>query len=330
MIEDNRERFAKNLQAEKQGGEKVKLHLFSSKEEEEGYIVEELKKIKPENLEKTAVISRTNAQAAGLSKVLFRHGIPFHIQGKTGCLKEHPVSKDLSAYLRFAKQTASHLAAGKAGTREDFLRIMNKPCRYIHREALSSHIVSESDLLEYYRDRPYMQKKIQKLFVDLKRISTLRPYLAVDYIRKNIGYDSFLSEKKEGSETWMEIADCIQESYRNLASLDEWQSAEDENEAANSPQQRNTEDESKKRNGVHLITMHGSKGLEYDKVFIPDVNEKIIPHNKAVSAQQIEEERRLLYVAMTRAKEQLEILCSGRPSYFLDKLRSSDHVMIHP
>lgn len=75
----------------------------------------------------------------------------------------------------------------------------------------------------------------------------------------------------------MEIADCIQESYRNLASLDEWQSAEDENEAANSPQQRNTEDESKKRNGVHLITMHGSKGLEYDKVFIPDVNEKIIP-----------------------------------------------------
>ena len=95
-----------------------------------------------------------------------------------------------------------------------------------------------------------MQKKIQKLFVDFKRISTLRPYLAVDYIRKNIGYDSFLSEKKEGSETWMEIADCIQESYRNLASLDEWQSAEDENEAANSPQQRNTEDESKKRNGV--------------------------------------------------------------------------------
>ena len=76
--------------------------------------------------------------------------------------------------------------------------------------------------------------------------------------------------------------------------------------------------------------MHGSKGLEYDKVFIPDVNEKIIPHNKAVSAQQIEEERRLLYVAMTRAKEQLEILCSGRPSYFLDKLRSSDHIMIHP
>lgn len=330
LIEDNRERFAKNLQAEKQGGEKVKLHLFSSKEEEEGYIVEELKKIKPENLEKTAVISRTNAQAAGLSKVLFRHGIPFHIQGKTGCLKEHPVSKDLSAYLRFAKQTAPHLAAGKAGTRKDFLRIMNKPCRYIHREALSSHIVSESDLLEYYRDRPYMQKKIQKLFVDLKRISTLRPYLAVDYIRKNIGYDSFLSEKKEGSETWMEIADCIQETYRNLASLDEWQSAEDENEAANSPQQRNTEGENKKRNGVHLITMHGSKGLEYDKVFIPDVNEKIIPHNKAVSAQQIEEERRLLYVAMTRAKEQLEILCSGQPSYFLDKLRSSDHIMIHP
>jgi len=76
--------------------------------------------------------------------------------------------------------------------------------------------------------------------------------------------------------------------------------------------------------------MHGSKGLEYDQVFIPDVNEKVMPHKKALSMQEIEEERRLLYVAMTRAKERLEILCSGRPSCFLDKLRQSCHVMIHP
>lgn len=329
LIENNRDRFAKNLQAEKKGGEKVKLHLFPSREEEESYIVEELRKIRPEDLEKTAVISRTNVQAARLSKLLFRHGIPFHIQGKTGCLKEHPVAKDILAYLSFAK--AISFSPDDAGTRADFLRIMNKPCRYIHREALPDRTVSEAALLEYYRGKPYMQRKIQNLFTDFKRISALRPYLALDYIRKNMGYDSFLDGKAEGTATWPEIADCIQETFRNITSFEEWrQSAEDAGMPENTRQQKSTKDGGGKINGVHLLTMHGSKGLEYDKVFIPDVNEKIIPHNKAVSAQQIEEERRLLYVAMTRAKEQLEILCSGQPSRFLDPLRSSGHIMILP
>lgn len=338
LIEDNHERFAKSLQAEKKGGDPVKIHLFSSREEEENYIVEELKKIEPENLEKTAVISRTNAQAAGLSKILFRHGIPFHIQGKTGCLMEHPIAKDILAYLRFAEQSAMHpilrTASGfmhpqqGTGTRRDFLRIMNKPCRYIHREALPDRTVTEADLLGYYQEKPYMQQKIRKLFADLQKISMLRPYLAADYIRKNMGYDSYLYGKREGSETWLEIADDIQETLRNFSSPDEWirsiSSYRDRDAAADTEQKSNAKDSSGNPNGVHLITMHGSKGLEYDQVFIPDVNEKVIPHKKAVSLQQIEEERRLLYVAVTRAKERLEILCSGRPSRFLDKLRSQD------
>lgn len=329
LIGDNRDRFAKSLQAEKKGGEKVKLHLFSSREEEECYIVEELKRIHPKHLEKTAVISRTNAQAGGLSKLLFRHGIPFHIQGKTICLKEHPIAKDILAYLRFAK--AMSFSPADEDTRADFLRIMNRPCRYIHREALPNHMVSEADLLEYYHDKPYMKQKIQKLFADFRKISALRPYLATDYIRKSMGYDSFLNGKKEGSSTWLEIADYIQKTLRNSASIEEWmQFTKDANIPENAERQKDVKNGNGTTNGVHLITMHGSKGLEYDKVFIPDVNEKIIPHNKAISAQQIEEERRLLYVAMTRAKEQLEILCSGQPSRFLDKLRLSDHIIIHP
>lgn len=344
LIADNQERFAKDFHAEKKGGDPVKIHLFSSYEEEENYIIEELKKTESKRLEKTAIISRTNAQAVGLSKILSRHGISFHIQGKTGCLMDHPIAKDIVAYLRFAEQSsiqpmtrassASPQFRLGTGTRADFLRIMNKPCRYIHREALPNHMVSETDLLEYYREKPHMQKKIQKLFMDFQRISGLRPYLATDYIRKNMGYDFYLGGKKEDTETWLEIADCIQETLRNFSSLHEWiqsiSSDNDTNAAAGSGRQKNAGYGTKKINGVHLITMHGSKGLEYDQVFIPDVNEKVMPHKKALSMQEIEEERRLLYVAMTRAKERLEILCSGRPSCFLDKLRQSCHVMIHP
>ena len=79
----------------------------------------------------------------------------------------------------------------------------------------------------------------------------------------------------------------------------------------------------KERKGISFITMHSAKGLEYDHVFLPDINEKIVPHKKAISPEQIEEERRLLYVAMTRAKKRLEILSSSRPSFFLEKLASS-------
>lgn len=337
LIEDNRERFEKNLQAEKRGGEPVKIYLFGLREAEEEYLIKELKKMKGDDLEKTAIICRTNAQAAGMSRVLFRHGIPFHIQGRRGRLSEHPITGDILAYLQFAAQLSSCSAHGSfsnrggTGTRKDFLRIMNRPCRYLHREALSDNAVSEAGLLEYYREKPYMQQTVRKLFADLKRISALRPYLAVDYLRKNMGYDSFLYGKTEGAETWPEIADRIQESLRHCSSPDEWIRSAffQENTVTEAEHRKGTKDGTEPC-GVHLVTMHGSKGLEYDHVFIPDVNEKIIPHGKASSARQIEEERRLLYVAMTRAKDRLEILCSGRPSCFLDKLKMSPHIMIHP
>ena len=83
----------------------------------------------------------------------------------------------------------------------------------------------------------------------------------------------------------------------------------------------------KKEQGVTLITMHSAKGLEYDTVFIPNVNEKVIPHSKASSPEQIEEERRLLYVAMTRAKERLEILTFGQSSCFLERLKLSPDIL---
>lgn len=324
LIGDNRNRFSKSLRAGKEGGGEVKLCSFLSWEEEANYLIGEFRKMTESELGKTAVICRTNAQPGGFCKLLAQYGIPFRIHGKTKRLLEHPIAKDFLAYLQFAWDISN--TSKQEGKRSDFFRIMNKPCRYLHRDAAGYENVPETALLQYYREIPYMQKKIQLLFADLRKIASLRPYLATDYIRKKIGYDSCLCGKTEGGMTWKEIADSIQETQRSFLSFEEWKGY-----AASCIEQGNPGKEAgTKEGGITFITMHSAKGLEYDNVFLPDVNGKIIPHSKAITPEQIEEERRLLYVAMTRAKERLEILCSGPPSFFLEKLKHSPFLMFHP
>ena len=130
-------------------------------------------------------------------------------------------------------------------------------------------------------------------------------YGAIQYIRKVIGYELYLKESiNEYGKSWdelKEILDYVHESSRNMKSMEEWKRfiAAYEESLLSSRE---------KKEGVHIITMHACKGLEYSIVFLPDCNEGKVPHKKAVTSEEIEEERRMFYVAMTRAKEQLEIL----------------------
>lgn len=321
LIEDNQNRFAKNLQAEKKGKEEVRLCFFSSWEEEADYLIGELRNMSEDELKKTAVICRTHIQSRNFTEFLAKRGIPFQIYGKTEHLLKHPIAEDFLAYLQFAADISG--SQSRNGKRSDFLRIMNKPGRYIHRAAAGKRQVSEQELLEYYREIPYMQQRLKRFFADLKKAAEFRPYLATDYIRKKMGYDSYLCGRREGQRTWMEIADCIQETQKGLRSLDEWKDYMDSYE-------KQLKEKKKDVTGVAFITMHSAKGLEYDNVFLPDVNAKTIPHKKAIWPEQIEEERRLLYVAMTRARKRLEIFCSGQPSFFLEKLKSSPEITIRP
>ena len=321
LIEDNQNRFAKNLQAEKKGKEEVRLCFFSSWEEEADYLIGELRNMSEDELKKTAVICRTHIQSRNFTEFLAKRGIPFQIYGKTEHLLKHPIAEDFLAYLQFAADISG--SQSRNGKRSDFLRIMNKPGRYIHRAAAGKRQVSEQELLEYYREIPYMQQRLKRFFADLKKAAEFRPYLATDYIRKKMGYDSYLCGRREGQRTWMEIADCIQETQKGLRSLDEWKEYMDSYE-------KQLKEKKKDVTGVAFITMHSAKGLEYDNVFLPDVNAKTIPHKKAIWPEQIEEERRLLYVAMTRARKRLEIFCSGQPSFFLEKLKSSPEITIRP
>ena len=336
LISDNKNRFRKSIKAAGPEGAKIKLRAYDTKEKAYCHMAEAIKKMSAKEQSETAVICRTNHQTAAIARVFSREKAAFSLKDGTapaGSLFRHPVAKDLLAYLNLA--CGSFSATGENGKREDMLRIMNKPCRYIKRSALRDSTVHRDSILDYYRDNPYMQSIVNRFFADLRRAALLRPYLAIDYIRKTMGYDTFLREGKSREEQEMltAAADDIQKTASGCHTLEEWTQYIHEKEKNREELKRKerlrkeTEQEStEETSGVSLITMHGSKGLEYTNVFLPDVMPGTVPYRKAVSPEQVEEERRLFYVAMTRAKERLEILYAEKPSPFLDRLMKSPFI----
>ncbi|MGN0374842.1 MAG: 3'-5' exonuclease, partial [Butyrivibrio sp.] len=146
---------------------------------------------------------------------------------------------------------------------------------------------------------------------DLRLIAGMSPYAAVNYIRKGIGYDEYLSEyaQNHGIELkeLTDIADEIMESAVNCKTYDDWKRYID---IYTANLKESTMAGAKDRDGVALTTFHGAKGLEYDTVYIIDANEGITPYKKAIFESETEEERRMFYVAMTRAREHLNIFYS--------------------
>ena len=177
-----------------------------------------------------------------------------------------------------------------------------------------------------------MQDLLRHFFADLKRIAFLRPYLAIDYIRKTMGYDIYLCENKGKTEKEkiVTIANSIQETALEFRTFTEWKeyivSYTENYRKSYTESVKKTEKKRGEIPGVKIITMHSSKGLEYENVFLPDINRGSMPNRKAISSEQTEEERRLLYVAMTRAKKHLEILYYDEPSPFLEKLEQSSFI----
>ncbi len=327
VIEDNKNRFSKELTANKkrEGKKKeaVKISSFADMEEEHNYLMEKLKEMTKEELSQSAVIYRTNAEAGALSRKLAADNIPFYAKNNIDNIFETPIARDLFSYLSFAEAIFKKGEGGSAGgLRGDFYRIMNKPSRYIHRQAAGEPVVTERLLLDYYDKKPYMQETIRKLWADLGMLSTLRPYLAVDYIRKNMGYEEYLcgGKEKEKREEIIELLEELQKSAASLRSFTEWKDYVQEYMCM-LHKKENTEN--KVQEGIRLLTMHMSKGLEYTRVYLPDIRKGAIPNRKALSPEAVEEERRLFYVAMTRAKEYLEILYYGEPSPFIGKLKET-------
>ena len=153
-----------------------------------------------------------------------------------------------------------------------------------------------------------MLDRIDQFELDLRVLGRMAPYGAIQYIRKHMGYDEFLLEyaykRKIKMEDLREVISEIEERAKEFKTIEDW-FAHIEEYSMQLKLQAEVRQENPK--AIQLMTMHGAKGLEFDTVFIMGANEKIMPYKKAETVDELEEERRLFYVAMTRAKKQLVI-----------------------
>ena len=320
VINCNKKRFRKKLTTPNDVGMPVTCKVFDNPREEAVCVAAALKKRleKGEKLENMAILLRTNQEAESLITALMEYQIPFTMKEQLPNLYRHWICRNLLAYL--------HMAAGDR-SRKNFLELMNRPNRYISRDALKNSQISFHDLREYYKDKDWMCDRITTLETHLRILGTLSPFAAVNFIRKGMGYEEYLREyaqfRRLKPEELLEILDRIHESTRGMKNLKQWEDyIEDYTEKLNEQAKRQRD----RKEGVTVSTLHAVKGLEYDIVYILNVNEGSIPYRKAVLAEAVEEERRLFYVGMTRARRKLVLAYVNRqyekerePSRFLEE-----------
>lgn len=303
VISHNKKRYDKKIRADKGPDKTVHIQEVRDPVEESEYILEKIQDTVKEGvtMEGIAVLSRTAMDVRVLTETLHRHQIPFRMREQIYNIYEHFTAQDMISYLRLSQREYK---------KQYFLRIVNRPNRYIGRDSMSDGKVSYESLRRFYCDKKWMLDRIDQLEWDMKMICEKSPYAAIQYIRKSIGYDDFLREYAEYQQMdYMQIKetlDKIQEASKGYASIEEW--LEHVEEYGKMLLKKSRDKKSREETeGIALHTMHGAKGLEYDTVFILGANEGTIPYKKAKTPEEIEEERRLFYVAMTRAKRQLII-----------------------
>lgn len=301
VIERNKNRYQKEIITVNEQGDNVHIQEVRHPVEESHYVREQIAKAVAAGTEPSqiAVLYRTNTEPRALVETFMEYHIPFQMKEHLPNLYEHFIGRDFQAYMRMA-------LGGR--DRGDFLMIMNRPNRYIGRDSVDRGEISFENLRKYYMEKDWMVDRIDQLEVDLKVISRMTPYAAIRYIRKSVGYDLFLNEyaikRKMKLEDLQELIREMEERAKEFKTIEEW-FAHIEKYTEELRLQAVTRTEN--RNAVSLMTFHAAKGLEYDTVFIIGANEDVTPYKKAELPEEMEEERRMFYVAMTRAKKHLTI-----------------------
>lgn len=354
VIEENKDRFVKQLRAASDCVQKeanasggslerkydsgpVVIRAFTDKEGQYGYMEQAIAR-SLEQGESCAVLFRTNSYMQGVAARLKSADIPYEMKEKAASIYHNFIIQDIMAYLQVAKGE---------GSRAHMLRIMNKPSRYISREALGEDSTDLAGIEAYYAKvqlpetlREKIKKELSRFRKQLQNIKgfPLRP--AINYILKAMGYEQYLKDLSNSDsgkwQEWQDLLEWIKEDASGYSTLREWKAFQEaygksleENRTQPSLKQpeRQVPGGSQCGQKVHLLTVHGAKGLEFDNVWIPDCNEKIFPHGTMPDESTVEEERRIFYVAMTRAKKSLELLyLTGtrerprQPSRFLNPL----------
>ena len=302
VIGTNVSRYAKEIKGNRELGDRINVFVAKDSGDEAELTAQKIARLLEEGMpiEEIAVIYRTNIQGGAFARALFRRGIPYHLRDGGFHLYDHWIARDLAAYLFLAENRDSDAS---------LLRIVNKPKRYISKDLLAEVEQMPYGLLRSLHVCPSLQKwqaeHLESLEEDLRQIQKRKPYEALRYVRKVVGYDEYLSDyaayRKASLSNMIEIADEITETAKGTESGTEFVRKMEE-------LSRQMKEQSKQKgntHGVTLTTFHGAKGLEFGAVFLPSLAEGIIPYEKGRKGSALEEERRLFYVGLTRTKDRL-------------------------
>ena len=304
VIQENKLRIPKALTSNRPPSreEYIEIKKWPEKRVMFNYFQDMFGKIQEEKLQEHALLFRTNQEMQICAVELAKSNIPFRMKDKNKSIYDHFIVKDILAFLQVAHGNRE---------RKNFLRILNKPKGNIGREALEEETINLERIKEFYQYKymrnPVAVREAEDLERHLSMLKKLSLSLAIRYIRKAMNYEKYLYKRSEHNsqlfEGWLELLDWLQQDAAGFQTLQDWEAYQKEYKG----RMRN---ETGRKTGVNIMTMHASKGLEFEHCYILNVNDGLIPKyqkGQKLTQEQIEEERRIFYVGMTRAKKTLEL-----------------------
>ena len=299
VIAENRNRFNKDIRGMGADGIPVELIHTKDEEEEDSRILEMIN-----NTDKPytdiAILLRTNIQATRFADLLRRNDIPYSIKDSVVNPFMNAFFFDILSYLRLRDSMVSQ----SDFSIRDLLRILNKPSRYLRSDLINTGAKCLDEVIESLSGNLMYLQPLKVLKVQLRSMEKMDMYESINFIRKGIGYDNYMKLRlmnRDRFSEYMENMNWIQDMAKTCDDLNELIYLSEHYE------EMVKGNENAAGEGVHLMTYHGSKGLEFDTVILPRINEGVVPGNRSRDTESIEEERRMFYVAMTRAKNRLII-----------------------
>ena len=303
IIKNNVNKKDKNLWTSNSDGNKIKYYKALNEKDEAYHVTKEIKELIINGVKKSeiAVLYRTNAQSRNMEEALLKENIPYKVVGSFFFYKRKEI-KDLISYLKLIYNNSDDTS---------LIRVINVPKRGIGAKTIENlEILANSQNISMY-DAISKGKELEfkKLIEELKEAEkNLSLTELIDLILDKTGIKEELKSEKsleadirlENLEEFKSITKNFEERYGIIslqAFLDEISLVAD------------IEEHNNNNDLITLMTVHSAKGLEFDNVFIIGLEEGLFPHtNSLMSHEEIEEERRLIYVAITRAKKRLELV----------------------
>lgn len=310
LIRHNVERFSKKIKADKKGKAEITVYSVDCSMTQTDLVVSKIKKYQSEGipLKEIAILYRVKRESSLLCSRLLGEKIPFYIKDIPEDLHSGLVYGDIKAYYRLANDLWDV---------KDLPRIINRPKRYIKPEWISECGLNKTIIIRKCvaavtegERKEQVVHYIEQLFVDLQKLRGKKPYDFMIYLKENMKYREALvpyaKYLQADENTFINAFDELMNESKMFETMADWNDY-----ASQIRKQLYDKLEENKEKGIYLSTFHGSKGLQWKKVIIVSANDGITPLVRGEEIENPEEERRLFYVAMTRAQEDLTIVSYG-------------------